>query len=132
MRSVRGAALVMAAGACSVLFGSTAQAQPICPGSGLYNQASCGEDVCSCASPCVQNEDCNSGCCVEALPHQRYCAVACACTDAGTLDPAVTVQLNCTPAPEVPAACSAASAGPFLFALAVFGGAAFRGHRARH
>lgn len=62
------------------------RAQAVCPGGGVYAQASCGGDGCSCASLCSHNEDCNSGCCAAGT-----CALACAC------EPGATVQVACCP-----------------------------------
>jgi len=47
---------------------------------GTFTIASCGGDVCSCASPCSADEQCVSDCCTDG-----FCAAACVCQSGGDI-----------------------------------------------
>jgi hypothetical protein len=83
----------------------TAYADGACPDQEMATVATCGDDTCSCSTPCTDEYDCyNSGCCV-----QGYCAPACVCAGSGTL------TLGCAdPAPDPKSDCSAGGPAGWL------------------
>lgn len=132
-RSMRSAAFVIAA---TALFPTGASAQFTCPGGGIYTETSCGEDVCSCASPCVTKDDCNSGCCLPTFDDGgvykgNFCSPGCAC-DGGAPEPGIQVVPNCAAPQEVAPSCSSTAAGPLFVGAAAAAALALRARRYLH